>query len=65
VNFIDANKEKPFFLVSLVQCRAFAASWPRRSGWRSSSISDKRQQGYAALIGEADEAIGTGDDETA
>lgn len=34
-------------------------SWSRRIGWRCSSISTNVSKAYAALIGEADKAIGT------
>lgn len=56
--FIDANKEKPFFLyLSFNAVHSPIVASPQ---WLEKfKHLDKRQQGYAALIGEADEAIGT------
>ncbi|MBL9183776.1 MAG: sulfatase-like hydrolase/transferase [Verrucomicrobiaceae bacterium] len=56
--FIDANKEKPFFLyLSFNAVHSPVVASPH---WLEKfKHLDKRQQGYAALIGEADEAIGT------
>ncbi|MBL9117086.1 MAG: sulfatase-like hydrolase/transferase [Verrucomicrobiaceae bacterium] len=56
--FIDANKDKAFFLYlsfNAVHSPIVASqSWMDRF-----KHLDKRQQAYAALVGEADEAIGT------
>jgi arylsulfatase A-like enzyme len=56
--FIDANKEKPFFLyLSFNAVHSPIVASPQ---WLEKfKHLDKRQQAYAALIGEADEAIGT------
>lgn len=56
--FIDANKDKPFFLyLSFNAVHSPIVASPQ---WLEKfKHLDKRQQGYAALIGEADEAIGT------
>jgi len=56
--FIDANKDKPFFLyLSFNAVHSPVVASPQ---WLEKfKHLDKRQQGYAALIGEADEAIGT------
>ena len=56
--FIDANKDKPFFLyLSFNAVHSPVVASPH---WLEKfKHLDKRQQGYAALIGEADEAIGT------
>jgi arylsulfatase A-like enzyme len=56
--FIDANKVKPFFLyLSFNAVHSPVVASPH---WLEKfKHLDKRQQGYAALIGEADEAIGT------
>lgn len=56
--FIDANKEKPFFLY--LSFNAVHSPIVASPHWLEKFKNlDKRQQGYAALIGEADEAIGT------
>jgi arylsulfatase A-like enzyme len=56
--FIDANKEKPFFLY--LSFNAVHSPIVASPHWLEKfKHLDKRQQGYAALIGEADEAIGT------
>ncbi|MEQ1748012.1 MAG: sulfatase-like hydrolase/transferase [Prosthecobacter sp.] len=56
--FIDANKDKPFFLYLSFNAvhSPIVASPPWLEKFKHL---DKRQQAYAALIGEADEAIGT------
>ena len=56
--FIDANKDKPFFLYLSFNAMhsPIVASPPWLEKFKDL---DKRQQAYAALIGEADEAIGT------
>jgi arylsulfatase A-like enzyme len=55
--FIDASKDKPFFLyLSFNAVHSPVVASPQ---WLEKfKHLDKRQQGYAALIGEADEAIG-------
>jgi arylsulfatase A-like enzyme len=56
--FIDANKDKPFFLY--LSFNAVHSPIVASPHWLEKfKHLDKRQQGYAALIGEADEAIGT------
>jgi len=56
--FIDANKDKPFFLY--LSFNAVHSPVVASRHWLEKfKHLDKRQQGYAALIGEADEAIGT------
>lgn len=56
--FIDANKDKPFFLYQ--SFNAVHSPVVASPHWLEKfKHLDKRQQGYAALIGEADEAIGT------
>lgn len=56
--FIDANKEKPFFLY--LSFNAVHSPHVASKAWLE-KFSDlgKHERGYAALIGEADEAIGT------
>lgn len=56
--FIEANKDKPFFLyLSFNAVHSPIVASPQ---WLEKfKHLGKRQQGYAALIGEADEAIGT------
>jgi arylsulfatase A-like enzyme len=56
--FIDANKDKPFFLYLSFNAvhSPVVASPPWLEKFKHL---DKREQAYAALIGEADEAIGT------
>jgi arylsulfatase A-like enzyme len=56
--FIDANKDRPFFLYLSFNAvhSPIVASPPWLEKFKHL---DKRQQAYAALIGEADEAIGT------
>jgi arylsulfatase A-like enzyme len=56
--FIDSNKDKPFFLyLSFNAVHAPIVASPK---WLEKfQHLDKREQAYAALIGEADEAIGT------
>ena len=56
--FIDANKDKPFFLY--LSFNAVHSPIVASPHWLEKfKHLDKRQQAYAALIGEADEAIGT------
>jgi arylsulfatase A-like enzyme len=56
--FIDANKDKPFFLY--LSFNAVHSPIVASPHWMEKfKHLDKRQQAYAALIGEADEAIGT------
>ena len=56
--FIDANKDKPFFLY--LSFNAVHSPHVASPQWLEKfKHLDKRQQAYAALIGEADEAIGT------
>ncbi len=56
--FIEANKGKPFFLY--LSFNAVHSPVVASPNWLEKfKHLDKRQQGYAALIGEADEAIGT------
>ncbi len=56
--FIDANKEKPFILY--LSFNAVHTPHVASPQWMEKfKHLDKRLQGYAALIGEADEAIGT------
>jgi len=56
--FIDANKEKPFILY--LSFNAVDTPHVASPQWMEKfKHLDKRLQGYAALIGEADEAIGT------
>lgn len=56
--FIDSNKDKPFFLyLSFNAVHSPIVASPK---WLEKfQHLDKREQAYAALIGEADEAIGT------
>ncbi|MBK8037270.1 MAG: sulfatase-like hydrolase/transferase [Verrucomicrobiaceae bacterium] len=56
--FIDANKDKPFFLY--LSFNAVHSPIVASPHWLEKfKHLDKREQAYAALIGEADEAIGT------
>ena len=56
--FIDANKDEPFFLY--LSFNAVHSPIVASPHWLEKfKHLDKRQQAYAALIGEADEAIGT------
>ncbi len=56
--FIESNKTKPFFLY--LSFNAVHSPIVASSAWLEKfKHLDKRQQAYAALIGEADEAIGT------
>jgi arylsulfatase A-like enzyme len=56
--FIDANKDKPFFLY--LAFNAVHTPHVASPHWlKKFSHLDRRTQGYAALISEADEAIGT------
>jgi arylsulfatase A-like enzyme len=56
--FIDTNKDKPFVLY--LSFNAVHSPLVASPHWLEKfKHLDKRQQGYAALIGEADEAIGT------
>jgi arylsulfatase A-like enzyme len=56
--FIDSNKQKPFFLY--LAFNAVHSPHVASPKWLEKfQHLDKRDQGYAALIGEADEAIGT------
>lgn len=56
--FIDSNKDKPFFLyLSFNAVHSPIVASPK---WLEKfQHLDKREQAYAALVGEADEAIGT------
>ncbi len=56
-SFIEANKSKPFFLY--LSFNAVHSPIVASPAWLEKfKHLDKREQGYAALIGEADEAIG-------
>jgi arylsulfatase A-like enzyme len=56
-SFIEANKSKPFFLY--LSFNAVHSPIVASQAWLEKfKHLDKREQGYAALIGEADEAIG-------